>query len=331
MTEIKIKIECDCGQRYEFEIEPEQGRMPFAVTCPNCGADGTEKANAVLQEIEATQAAPPAAGSSPNTPGPVGVRIRASEPPAPAPPTPPLGSSSAAGTGSFSQSTPRPPFPAPAAAAKRAKPAEESRFLLGTIGAVVAGVLGMLGWYFLIKVTGYTIGYAAWGVGLLTGAGARTLSGDGSHRLGIIAGACAFLAIIGGQYLYVKTEVDKVFSGAAATAYESRMAYAREAANVQTDDEIKALLVKHEEIKEPTAKEIQEFRDEEQPKLKEFSQGKPSKVEFEKGIKGFNNTMSFKLMILKDSVSVMTLLFLFLGVGSAYKLGASKFGDSLAK
>ena len=188
----------------------------------------------------------------------------------------------------------------------------------------------MLGWYYLIELTGYTIGYAAWGVGVLVGGGARTLGGDGSTRLGIIAGACALLAIIGGQYLYVKTEVDKVFIGAAASAYESRMAYAQEAAKAQTDDEIKALLVKHEDIKEPTAKEIKEFREEELPKLKEFSQGKPSKAEFEKGIKGFNDTLSFKLMILKDSVDLMTLLFLFLGVGSAYKLGASKFGASIA-
>src|SRR5204862_6372725 len=162
------------------------------------------------------------------------------------------------------------PMPAPArppmaagATVPKPKPQEKSNFVLGTIGAVIAGVLAMLAWYFLIKLTGYTIGYAAWGVGVLTGAGARTLSGNGSKKLGIIAGACAFLAIIGGQFLYVKTEVDKVFASAAGKAYESRMAYAREAANAQTDDELKALIIKHEDVKNPTPAQIKAFREEE--------------------------------------------------------------------
>ena len=217
-----------------------------------------------------------------------------------------------------------------AAAAARPKPVEKSNFVLGTVGAIVAGFLGMLGWYFLIKVTGYSIGYAAWGVGLLAGGGARMLSGDGSQRLGIIAGVCALVAIIGGQFLYVKVEVDKVIGSTASSAYEARAAYAREAVNARTDDEIKALLIKHEEIKQPTANDIKEFREQELPNLKELSEGKPSKAEFEKAFRKFEDSLSFKLMILKESFGVMTLLFLFLGVSSAYKIGASKFGASVA-
>jgi hypothetical protein len=41
-----IKIECDeCGQRYAFDIEPANGRMPSKVACPTCGMDGTGAAN----------------------------------------------------------------------------------------------------------------------------------------------------------------------------------------------------------------------------------------------------------------------------------------------
>jgi hypothetical protein len=219
---------------------------------------------------------------------------------------------------------------AAAAAAKRPKPVEKSNFVLGTVGAIVAGILGMLGWYFLIKLTGYTIGYAAWGVGLLAGAGARVLSGDGSQKLGIIAGACALLAIIGGQFLYVKVEVDKVISSTASTAYDARVAYAHDAVNAQSDDEVKALLIKHEEIKQPTADDIKEFREKELPKLKELNDGKPSKAQFEKLFRKFEDSWAFKLTVLKESFSAMTLLFLFLGVSSAYKIGASKFGASVA-
>ena len=40
-----IKIECGCGQRYAFDVEPHDGRMPHTVACPVCGADGTGVAN----------------------------------------------------------------------------------------------------------------------------------------------------------------------------------------------------------------------------------------------------------------------------------------------
>ena len=43
-----VKVECDCGQRYAFDVEPVHGRMPSAVACPVCGVDGTAKANAIL-------------------------------------------------------------------------------------------------------------------------------------------------------------------------------------------------------------------------------------------------------------------------------------------
>lgn len=45
-----IKIECGCGQRYAFDVEPVNGQMPYTVACPICGADGTSAANEVLAQ-----------------------------------------------------------------------------------------------------------------------------------------------------------------------------------------------------------------------------------------------------------------------------------------
>ncbi len=45
---IPIKIECACGQRYAFDVEPVEGRVPSPVACPTCGVDGTAAANAVI-------------------------------------------------------------------------------------------------------------------------------------------------------------------------------------------------------------------------------------------------------------------------------------------
>jgi hypothetical protein len=45
---VPVKIECDCGQHYAFEVEPVNGRMPAPIACPGCGADGTVAANDVI-------------------------------------------------------------------------------------------------------------------------------------------------------------------------------------------------------------------------------------------------------------------------------------------
>jgi len=51
---IPIKINCDCGQHYAFDVEPIGGRMPSAVACPGCGIDGTMAANhAITQAVAA--------------------------------------------------------------------------------------------------------------------------------------------------------------------------------------------------------------------------------------------------------------------------------------
>ena len=52
---ISVTIQCGCGQRYAFDVEPVDGRMPSAVACPSCGADGTAAANAVIAQSTPAQ------------------------------------------------------------------------------------------------------------------------------------------------------------------------------------------------------------------------------------------------------------------------------------
>jgi hypothetical protein len=55
-----IKIECGCGQRYAFDVEPANGCMPYTVACPICGADGTGVANEVIaQSVQPVAVAAP--------------------------------------------------------------------------------------------------------------------------------------------------------------------------------------------------------------------------------------------------------------------------------
>ncbi len=48
---MEIKVECSCGTRYRFDVEPLNGRMPVPVACPACGANGTPQANATIQKL----------------------------------------------------------------------------------------------------------------------------------------------------------------------------------------------------------------------------------------------------------------------------------------
>ena len=50
-----VKIQCSCGQRYVFDIEPVCGRMPGRVACPVCGMDGTRVANEIIAFTLATE------------------------------------------------------------------------------------------------------------------------------------------------------------------------------------------------------------------------------------------------------------------------------------
>lgn len=60
---VSVKIQCPCGQRYAFDVEPVNGRMPSSVSCPACGADGTAAANDVIaQSLTAKTEVPPPAG-----------------------------------------------------------------------------------------------------------------------------------------------------------------------------------------------------------------------------------------------------------------------------
>jgi len=45
---IYVKIICSCGQKYAFDMQPVDGRMPTAVHCPVCRADGTAAANEII-------------------------------------------------------------------------------------------------------------------------------------------------------------------------------------------------------------------------------------------------------------------------------------------
>jgi hypothetical protein len=66
---VTVKIECDCGQRYAFDVEPVDGRMTSSVACPACGSDGTSTANDIISHC--CTPLPPMTPDSAAAPAPV--------------------------------------------------------------------------------------------------------------------------------------------------------------------------------------------------------------------------------------------------------------------
>jgi hypothetical protein len=113
---IPIKIQCGCGQKYVFDVEPVDGRMACAVACPVCGADGTAAADAAI----ANHQAPPV---------PPDLRLRLDRP----------------------RSSPQvftPPTPVvdrQAALNHRTRPVARSKWLIPAIGVALVLVLALVG------------------------------------------------------------------------------------------------------------------------------------------------------------------------------------------
>ncbi len=196
MTE--LKLQCDCGQKYKFDVEPVNGQMPFRVTCPICGVDGTAKANVLLQSQAPPAFVAAALAAAPPTPPPVpvsaGLRINTAPPPAPAAAAP----AAQAGQRYPAAGMPRNPM---AARPPQPKAAANSNLLLGVVGALVGAAIGGGLMFGFAAMTGIRFPLLGTGVGALTGLGARILYRGTDTALGAISGGLAAVATVGSLYL----------------------------------------------------------------------------------------------------------------------------------
>ncbi len=283
---MNVKVACQCGSEYEFEVEPVNGKMPDSVKCPNCSADGTVQANAFI----ATGVVAKSPASKPRD------------------------------SGWVSLSSP----------AKRE--GGEAGISKGILGAVAGATVGMIGWFLLIKITGYEIGYAAWGVGAFTGFLAAKLSAKTNRILGLVAGACALVAILGGQFLALRSMFNSFMEQNMQGAYEARVEFAKKVVPAKSDDEIKAVLEKEaagdaDALKEITPQYIAEFKKDDLPELQQIAEGKLTKAAFEARIRERLDSSETRTMLFKESLSFWTALWLFLGVGSAFKIASGGSDD----
>jgi len=306
-----IRVECTCGQAYSFAVEPVNNLMPCPVICPACGADGTQLANQFI----ASATGPAPIPVPPPAPAPSGLRIN--RPPPAAAPLPAAGASPA---------PPVPPAPGFTRTYQPPKPLPDGKSTIprGILGGVIGGGLAMAGWYFLTMATDHEFGIAAWLVGVITGLSVKICARDGSPALAYIAAVCAALAILGGEFLVVNAVLNKVageMKGAEHEAYDTMVKQAAEGVKLQTDDEIKAWLQTNDDSGEPvTAQDIENFKKTEQPKMRDLANGKPSFAEFVHDTN--TETVGARFALFKASLTLFSLVWVFFGVGSAWRIAS---------
>jgi hypothetical protein len=177
---MELKVQCHCGQKFKFDVEPVNGQVPFAVTCPVCGADGTQTANAILAE---SASAPILAAAAP------AGRLQLNKPPPP--PAQPEASPVMA---------PRLATPAPSIGA-RPKSSGEFNLGLGIVGALLGAGVGAGAMFGFYEFAGFRFPLLGVGIGALTGYGAKLLFKGTDKTLGVVAAVIALLAVVGTLYL----------------------------------------------------------------------------------------------------------------------------------
>lgn len=189
---MELKVVCYCGQKYKFDVQPVDGRMPFTVACPVCGMDGTAQANTLLAEQLAGAMAMPVAAAEPAMAGGAGLRI-----PRPAAAPPPL---AGAQTVPPPLSAPRAIAPIRPAVAAKSAPKEFSMGM-GILGAFVGAALGAGLTYAFFMWVGFRFPWTGVGIGALSGYGARLMARGTDTTLGVIAAVIAGCSIVGVFFL----------------------------------------------------------------------------------------------------------------------------------
>jgi hypothetical protein len=184
---MELKVQCDCGQKFKFDVEPVNNEMPFAVNCPACGVDGTSKANGLLR---AQPAAPPMPAPAPVAAAPAQLRISATAPPVATAPPPPRVPATA--------TVARPGMAGARVAAKDTS--GPTNMGMGVLGALLGAGIGSGLMYGFFVLTDLRFPLMGTGVGALTGLGARILFRGTDSALGAISGGVAAVAVIGTLY-----------------------------------------------------------------------------------------------------------------------------------
>jgi len=208
---------------------------------------------------------------------------------------------------------------------------------LSIVGAIVAGIIGALIWGAISFFTGYEIGYVAWGIGFLVGMGV-VVTGGGSPMAGIMSAVVALVAILGGKALAVKFEIDKSINEVATQSFSEYEQSAAKYAALEEGASYAQFLVDEEwtdakKAEDVPAGEVEDFELVWVPFLEAITDGSVTsenwlqKSEPGKGFKAATSELVSIPGAVKEGLGLFDLLFGFLGIATAYRVGCGGSKD----
>lgn len=204
------------------------------------------------------------------------------------------------------------------------------------LGGGTAGLLGATIWAAIVHYTNYEVGYVAWGIGAAVGYGVRKMAGEeGGAAPGVVAALIAVVALVAGKYAVAAMSVHGAIPDAAkvVTAESMHVTLATEIC-IERDRKGEKLkfppgmdLVKAEKQadfppevwKEATETWNKLPPDQQQQRLAE------RRTMFNDQIQEMEGEIRQKAF--EQSFGMFDLLWLFLAVGSAFKIGANQVGS----
>lgn len=201
----------------------------------------------------------------------------------------------------------------------------------------IAAVLGALLWYLIAISFEYEYGFVAWFIGGAIGY-AAVMSGARGDAAGIACAVLVIISILGGKYMATSSfQSDFVETLSSATEYEGvelRQIYEeelRDASNFASlpgdEASLRQFMVSYQysdylDPSEVTNEEIAGFKEYSQPRLEEITAYRPSFEEWQQKslLSSIENLSTLDLMI--DGLGWIDILFLFLGIGTAYRLAS---------
>ena len=213
------------------------------------------------------------------------------------------------------------------------------------IGAAVAAVVGALIWGLISWKTGFEIGYVAWGIGIAVGVGSSKLGGRGAS-MGVYCGLLAFAAIFCGKLLAVEFSLegqlrevahdyftrdlfnDIALDAKAFTALPDENSYQQFIFDRGYFDDAGVT-----QVADVTQDHIDVFKNFSIPMLQQINDGSLTfedwqRMRTEDFISGTREGLS-RMEVLKDNFSPFDLLWAFLGISTAFKIGGASDESTL--
>jgi len=201
-------------------------------------------------------------------------------------------------------------------------------------GALGGGLLGAFIWAAITALTGFEVGYVAWGVGFLVGGGAAWLGGSGNTS-GVICASLAIASIFVGKMMAIQfgapAEIRRQITPELTQERFAEFKLAAEDfSKLTSEEQYPAFILEHgyteaSSVETISEEDISAFNSFHIPAFKDYLAERPDYETWKEHMADFTvNEIMAKLplaQLVKEDLGAMDLLFAVLGIMTAFKLG----------